>query len=614
MCGIAGALTTRSNVDLRGLVSCIVDDQFKRGPDVQAVRDYRNTDFQVVLGHDRLSIIDLSPEANQPMLSGDGHLAVVFNGEIYNFLELRAELEGEGATFRTRSDTEVILTAYERWAENAFDRFIGMFALAIYDSRARELVLVRDRFGVKPLYYWSDGISAAFASTPGVIAKWAKLSPDLAYVTRGIQYKYYEDESQLSPYLGVLSLEPSHSLRFRLSGGRLAISKRRYYDLSDKTRQVAETIRGESQDQLEIRLVELLQNACVLRQRSDVPLGLSVSGGVDSSTIAAFLAEGRTRTIGYSFADPNRFDTEGPLVAELARMTRMEPRYVWIEKVNEISDLFWETLSAQDAPFPHASVMAQYAVFRAARADGTIVLLGGQGGDEAFMGYRKFFLFYAQSIIRERRIAEIPYFLSAILPVIPAVTKRASVFAAERKRYSNANLGMGSRLMLPRPQTSGAMGMSRSHTITERQILDVTRFSLPTLLRYEDRNSMGNSVESRLPFMDHRVVELGLALPERLKLGNGFGKLILRRIMKGKVPESIRLNRDKRGFDVNQQEWIVRGLGAELRSAIQQRKAVISHLLPRGASLDALFSDASLARHPQAFKEAVSLIWLGNRL
>lgn len=613
MCGIAGALTTRQHLDVHGLVERIVESQIARGPDAQIVSSYRANDFRLALGHDRLSIIDLSAEANQPMTNVSGNLHIVFNGEIYNYLEIRAELQAKGVQFITQSDTEVILEAYRNWGTATFDRFIGMFAIAIFDSTIGELVLVRDRFGVKPLYYWAESHTIAFASTPTVIAAWARLEPNIEYLSRGIQYKYYEDDTDISPYCGVKALEPAHFARITVSNGLVTTTKKMYYDLRSRVDVVQTMIAGANEERLEATLMDTLRSACLLRQRSDVPVGLSVSGGMDSSAIASILSETLNGVIGYSFSHPDDKYSEGPLVADLAKGTGIQPRYVWPTEGAEINKLFWRTLKAQDSPFPHSSVMAQHAVFQAARADGIKVLLGGQGGDEAFMGYRKFFLFYALSIARNPRISSLTHFIGAVLPLVPAIARRAGVFLPERRRYAGTGTGMGTRLLLPPLSNVAHMGLPKGLGTAERQILDVTRFSLPTLLRYEDRNSMGNSVESRLPFLDHRVIEFGVALSERMKLRNGFGKWILRKAMVSKVPDSIRLNRDKRGFDVNQKRWIALGLGQELRNALLERRVSISRWLPKGDGIDALFSDELLSGHPQAFKEAVSLIWLGDR-
>jgi len=314
--------------------------------------------------------------------------------------------------------------------------------------------------------------------------------------------------------------------------------------------------------------------------------------------------------IGYTFGHPDCAASEGPLVAALARHTPITPRYVWPTKPRAIAELFWQTLEAQDAPFPNSSMLAQHAVFRTARSEGVKVLLGGQGGDEAFMGYRKFYLFYVQSTLRRGHFGDALHLSTALPAFLMAVAGRAELFWGERGRY--AGRGLGTRLILPDDET-GNMGLSADDSPADRQRLDVTRYSLPSLLRYEDRNSMGCSVESRLPFMDHRVIETGLALPDRAKLAKGFGKWILRSVMRDKVPDAIRLNRDKRGFDVDQNRWIDEGLGTVLRSALNERRSAIGPWLPRGETIDGLFSDSALKAVRPAFVEAVSLIWLGDQ-
>ncbi|MEI4197525.1 asparagine synthase (glutamine-hydrolyzing) [Roseovarius sp. E0-M6] len=612
MCGISGALSLSPEKDVPALVQAIVEDQRPRGPDAQAVQTYASPEFRLALGHNRLSIIDLSEEANQPMLSEDGSLVMVFNGEIYNYIELRAELEAAGYRFSTNSDSEVLLTAFRHWNEGALSRTIGMFSLAIYDRRDHSLFLARDRFGVKPFYYYSDPRTFAFASTPRVLAKDAGLKPDLEYVARGIALKYYEDDSDIAPYDGLKALKPGHMMRVRVQDGRLSLDTRAYYDLTARADETRERLAGMSSAALDEELIALLDSANSLRLRSDVRVGLSVSGGVDSSMIASLIAQTGEPPTGFSFGHPEALDSEGPLVSRLAEHTGMHTRWVWPEAGPDLADLFWKTLQAQDAPFPHVSIMAQYAVFEAARADGFTVMLGGQGGDEAFMGYRKFYLFYLQSIMRTRNFGALPHFLSASLPLVPPVMRRSGVFWSERKRYSGGTEGMGVSLRLPAPRNVHSPALLPGQSLAERQALDVTRFSLPTLLRYEDRNSMGNSIESRLPFMDQRVVEFGIALPPKQKLNSGFGKHILRRVAKGMIPEEIRVNRDKRGFDVRQGQWLRSGLGAVLRDALEERRDVAREFLPAGDEIATVFSDGRLSSDPQAFKQAVSLIWLAK--
>lgn len=612
MCGISGAISTDPTPDLDGLVRRIAHSQTARGPDALAISSFVLRDLRGSLGHNRLSIIDLSRDADQPMSTADNRYTIVFNGEIYNYIEIREELESVNVSFRTVSDTEVLLEAYKRWGNDAFSRFLGMFAVAILDRQTGSLLLARDRFGVKPLYYWSNGRTLVFASTARVIAQWAGLAPNLHYLARGLRYKYYEDDTDISPYEGLRALEAGSILHVVPNNGVLRLDRTQYYRLEERVLEAQARQGGMSLDDLESSLLELMQSACRLRLRADVPVGVSLSGGVDSTVVAALAAKHHPKLLGYSFAHPSDAESEADLVSDMTRHAAIEPRWVWPNTKEDIESLFWSTLHAQQAPFPHASMMAQFAVFRAARTDGVKVLLGGQAGDEAFMGYRKFYLFYAQSVLRQGRLSELAHLTTSMAPFAIAVLRRAGLFWSERARYREGSTGMQSRLRLPAPSRDDGQSMRRNQTPTDRQALDITRYSLPSLLRYEDRNSLGNSVESRLPFVDHRVIEFGVALPERFKLSNGFGKWILRSAAKDLIPASIRLNRDKRGFDVNQSRWIYGGLGQTLRDALNARLQKLEDVLPTGAKIKTMFSDSELSDNSQAFKEAVSMIWLAD--
>lgn len=610
MCGISGAVALDGEFDGGDLVKNIVASQHRRGPDANAVEQFDEVGARLWLGHNRLSIIDLSTHANQPLRSPDGRFVMVYNGEIYNYLELREELIALGHSFTTNSDSEVLIESFRAWGMEAINRFYGMFAFALLDRSAKTLTLVRDRFGVKPLYFRLEPRRLVFASTPTVIARHFGLAPSEDYVARGLRFKYFEDETAAAPYCGLQSLRPGHSLTVPLGSKALSAEPVRYYDLAERALRAEERLQNVTAAAAEDELMSLLSSATQLRLRSDVTVGISVSGGVDSSIVAA-LASGMTPTIkGYSFSHPDALESEGPLVAELARGIPMQPVYI-DDKLNS-SDLFWRTLEAQGAPFPHASIMAQHAVFAAARADGATVMLGGQGGDEAFMGYRKYFLFHLQTILRRRTLHQLPAMLSVAGPLLPAIAMRAGVFWRERGRYNNNPQGLGPRIAIGSDQAGISPSLGAGATVRDRQILDVTRYSLPSLLRYEDRNSMGNSIESRLPFMDHRILEFGIGLPIRHKLHNGFGKYVLRHAARGKVPASILENRDKRGFDVNQPRWLQGGLADTLRSALHEHRSVVSQFLMAGQSIDTLFSDRAFDEDNRAFAEAVSLIWLAR--
>ena len=614
MCGISGAITRRADGWGNDLVAEIVAYQFPRGPDAQAIVAIEAGAHRVILGHNRLSIVDPVPGSNQPMSTADGSVSLAFNGEIYNYKELRETLVARGRRFSTASDSEVLLQAYCEWGVDAFDRFIGMFAFALWDNPRGRLLLVRDRFGVKPLYYRFDGNTLAFASTPGVIARHAGLAANLEYVARGIQLKYYEDESAIAPYIGIDALEPSHYLEVAVAGDVLKVAKVQYYDFAQRVAARAEACADRREAELVAELRVILDDACRLRLRSDVPVGLSLSGGLDSSSIAAITSRLQPGMLGFSFGQPTNAESEGPLAEEIGARAGLDMRWIWPGEDNDLTELFMKTLRAQGAPFPHTSLMAQYAVFERAKADGIKVLLGGQGGDEALMGYRKFFLFHAQDAIRDRRLGDFPNLVTNIALVLPAIAKRANVFWSERHRYTGKKEGMATSLALPALTDSASPAMASEQTITDRQIQDITRFSLPTLLRYEDRNSMANSIESRLPFMDHRLMELGAAMPTKIQLKNGFGKWALRAAMKDDVPDSIRLSRDKRGFDTQQSAWIRAGLGASLRDMLKENASATRNLLAPGTAIDIAFSDNALADDAQALKEAIALVWIADPL
>jgi asparagine synthase (glutamine-hydrolysing) len=553
-----------------------------------------------------LAIIDLSSAANQPMVSGDGRYALVFNGAIYNYIELREELRSAGHAFRTNSDTEVLLRAIAHWGTEAFGRLLGMFTVGFHDREAQRLILARDRFGVKPLYYRSGDDGFWFASTPGAMADAAGAPVDLEYAARGIRLKYYEDECDISPYRGIHALPAGHFAVLEAGGHAPRVSA--YYDLAAQAAATIDELAGRRGEDLGSELRARLRHATSIRLRADVPLGISLSSGVDSTSIFALCTEAGTTPRGYCFGDPDDERSEAPAVRKFAADLGQEVRFVQQADGTRAKTLFWKTLRAQGAPFPHSSQIAQYAVFEAARADGIKVMLGGQGGDEAFMGYRKFFLFHLREILRRRAWAEMPGVGRNMLQVLPAIMARAGLFWGERHRYAGQGLSTG--LALPQLSHSPSPGEGLGSDSRDRQILDVTRYSLPSLLRYEDRNSMGNSIESRLPFLDHRVIEFGVALPTKVKLRNGMGKALLRQSMRGLVPDRILFNRDKRGFDTRHQAWIFGGLGAAVREGVAVHRHQAAAFIPDGADLERYFSDGELASQPSRFAEATTLLWL----
>lgn len=606
MCGIAGYIGT--GVEEPGpIVARVTASQRARGPDHEAVVTASDGATTVVLGHNRLSIIDLSEVANQPMWDRDRRCCIVYNGEIYNYIELRAELASLGHRFVTQSDTEVILEAFKAWGADCLHRFNGMFAFALWNVDDQTLWLARDRFGVKPLYYGWLGRHLLFASTPGPLAQELDAKPDLEYVARGLHHWIYEDDSALSPYVGVYAVPPGSMALANVAGGNepVRVKVSRWYDYIARVEELREASAQRPHAALLEEFTHLLTDATRLRLRSDVPVALSLSGGLDSTSIATIVARLGVQLIGFTFGDPADATSEARLAQRTAKRLGMDVVYVSPQEMN--ASALEASLSAQDAPFPDLSVTAQYLVMRAAHERGIKVVLGGQGSDEMLMGYRKFQLMLLQDALRERHLRRILSHGRGLSLMALSETRRAATYVRQVRRYTRSD-GLKTSLNLPRTQL--ALG-SAGRSAWQRQLVDATRLSLPTLLRYEDRNSSSNSLETRLPFLDFRLAEFSGALPDRLKVHDGYGKWILRRAMQGLVDDEIRLARYKRGFDVARSE---RGrLGAAIRQRLAERQATVATWMRSGDLMANRFGDQRLVASPVALAEATSLLWLAER-
>jgi asparagine synthase (glutamine-hydrolysing) len=607
MCGIAGAVCLDGGPEAQGLVEAVVASQRARGPDHEAVQTLPESAARVVLGHSRLKILDLSAESDQPLWDHEGRLCLVYNGEVYNYRELRDELKARGHTFRSTGDAEVILEAYKAWGTAAFERFNGMFAFGLWDRDAARFLLVRDRFGIKPLYYWQDERRLLFASTCEALAGWLGLEPDLGYAARGIRYWVYDDGDR-APYRGLRGLEPGGYAVVDLAARPLRLETHVYYDLAAAVERTAADLLARSEAGVRDEMAARLERAVTLRMRADVPVGVSLSGGLDSSTVAAICLD-QGHVTGFSFGHPEDAATEGPMVRHLSRHTGLHVHFVR-PGIAEIVQAYFASIAAQGAPFPTGSIVGQYLVYRAAREHGVKVVMGGQGGDEVFMGYRKFEYFHVRQLLQQGAHARALAFVLRALPELFAELPRAALYWKAGRRYSGAG-GIATRLRLAEPGEL-TMRADLGRPLWVRQLHDILHTSLPTLLRYEDRSSMAHGVESRLPYLDHELVEFALALGVEYKLRDGLRKWILRDYARDRLPQAIRLARRKRGFDVEQDRWIAQGLGAAMRTALHERLPLVRSYLPPGADIATMFSDARLQRDGSAFTEATTLIWLGD--
>ncbi|MGO4292727.1 asparagine synthase (glutamine-hydrolyzing) [Chitinophaga sp. RAB17] len=608
MCGISGVISpTNPIADLRGIIEAIVSDQYRRGPDKSKIAVVSESPFNVVFGHNRLSIVDLSQASDQPLWDHESVVCITFNGEIYNFLELKNELLKNNAVFKTSGDTEVLLEAYKMWGISFLSKLNGMFSFALFDKRLEKIFIVRDRFGVKPLYYHHGKGAFTFASTTRVIAEKYQASIDYSYLSKGIRYYIYEDDSNTSSYNNIYSLKPGHFLAVSLEHSQLSVCEQQYYHLQEQRDGGMKKYKEISSNNYPNQLEALLHDAVKIRLRADVPVAISLSGGLDSSILASIAAKQQKGIVGFHYGHPDAAASEGPLVAKLAKKIKIDIQYCW-PKRDEIIEAFYACADAQEAPYAGPAVMAQNMVYKLAAKNGIKVLLGGQGGDEFFMGYRKYQFYQLFQFLKDKKLKDAVKQGTNLLRLFWIEKNRLSMYIKFSKRYFNSS---GLETLLDIEKTSYQMNY-KNNDVQYAQLMDIYKTSLPTLLRYEDRNSMYHSMESRLPFMDYRLAEFAFSMPNELKVNKGYGKWALRSITEGQIPDEIRLARYKRGFDVSQ-NWYENGLGGVIRDEIRKNVHKFKGILPSDLNITARYSDKNLRDNNINFVEASTLLWLARK-
>jgi len=614
MCGIFGVFSART------LTADFIEEKVKiafaaisaRGPDGRGLISEASENFSAALAHTRLSVIDLSEHGAQPMRDDLSEWCLTYNGEIYNHLEIRDELEKLDWKFHGSSDTEVLLKAWAQWGVEALPRFNGMFAFAALNRVTGELWLVRDRFGVKPLLWATlPGECLAFSSSVAAIAHISSAEVDLEYCARGVKYKAFETAGSETPFEEITAVPPGGWVRVRpIENSTLDIQSGCWYDLKKEVARKISIISTATDEDVLAECEHLLQDAVRLRLRSDVPVAVSLSGGLDSSAIAAIASRGVRGLHGFTYGLPEAASSEGPIVDEVSRTLGITAKYIWPSfHADDLNSLLERSLKFQEAPFSGLSVLAQNEVFRTVRKSGFKVLLGGQGGDEIFAGYRKFFIVAARDAIGRRDAVEAVRLIYSLGLMLLHEAGQAKIYWQALSRYGNKKSSNFKLLNWDAPAAN--LWGDASQSLVGRQIEDIQQWSIPSLLRYEDRNSMGHGLETRLPFMDFRLVEFALALPERLKIRNGFGKWALRKATVSLVPDIVRLSRKKRGFDVTQ-AWISGGIGKSLRARIKGSQNMLSPHLKSKIDLDVALSDQALSADRNLLDEALMLAWLAQ--
>lgn len=551
------------------------------------------------IGHRRLAILDLSESGHQPMsIEGQG-LWIAFNGEVYNFVELRQELASDGFRFATGTDTEVVLAAYAKWGTACFSRMRGMWAVAIIDLRASEVVLCRDAYGIKPLYIYAGDASMAFASEIKaftVLKGWtAKARLD------GIaDFLLYEqtDHREESLFEGVRQLPAGCFIRLPLRSDLVQLASctpERWYDLRAGVRAAGDAIP-------EVR--GLIDESVRLHLRADVPVGSCLSGGIDSSSIVALAARrlaelGAARSLRTVTAsaedrriDETRFAT---LAAEAAGATSDFISPSPDKLLVELDQLIWH----QDEPFASSSIFAQWCVFERAKQLGLTVMLDGQGADEAFGGYRGFL---GAFLAEQFKHAGMRRWLAGVRDILSGSRVPINHLIAYTIAYTNPRFRRALGLLEGRSFAErswlapafGAIADSRRDpreegdwsSMTGMSIDMIERSNLPMLLRWEDRNSMAFSIEARVPFVDRKVVESVLAMPSNLKLARGIQKQTLRVAMRGLVPDAILNRTDKLGFLSSEEVWMRRTHSSAFRKLLRDAVEGLPHILSPSLLVD----------------------------
>lgn len=570
MCGIAGGWWLDSK-DVSSRLSKSLKKMSDRGPDDSGCEIYTLENSVIGFGHSRLSIIDLSSAGHQPMHSRDGEFVIIFNGEIYNYLELRSDLIAIGYDFHTNSDTEVLLTAWIEWGESCLTRLMGMFSFAIYNRENSTLTCVRDAFGIKPLFYTITDNEFLFASELPAILELTSTVPSLN-LQRTYDYLVYGDYDTKSDTFinGIDQLEPGHSITYDLLNKTLKNPVKWWSPSVEQTstlnfNQAAEELRGKFLQSVRYHL------------RSDVPLGTALSGGIDSSAVVCAIRHIEPNVPIHTFS----FLAKGSSVSE----------EVWVNLVNQhvgaISHKVYVTsdelakdlddmILTQGEPFGSTSIYAQYRVFQLAKANGVKVTLDGQGADELLAGYRGYPGKRIRSLLERGNILGALKFLGnwsnwpdrpLSIGIKAAIAEFTTGEFYQILRELNGEQSSPNWLNLEFLRDSGVkIGYPRienqeypkGRRLMAELNLSSSRNGLPGLLRHADRNSMRFSVESRVPFLTTDLASFLFGLPENYLISDqGETKSVFRAAMRGIVPDVILDRRDKIGFATPEQDWLV---------------------------------------------------------
>lgn len=557
MCGISGIInkcgSPVSPVDIQVMNDLIAH----RGPDGCGLF----ADANLAFGHRRLAILDISAAGHQPMHYTDRYV-VTFNGEIYNYLELKQELHLLGYQFTTKTDTEVILAAYDKWGADCVRRFNGMWGFALYDRRKKEIFCSRDRFGVKPFYYSDSADRFVFGSEIKQVLA-GRNGPALVNMrmVRDFLVEGFHDHSNETFFDGIFNLRAGHNLMFSMKDNSFIES--RYYSL-----QVDNGLGEMDEESVTARFTADFQRAINYQLRSDVAVGVCLSGGLDSSCIAGLAAKiyhsnasGKMQAI-HAKTPEKRWD-ESAYARELAQSAGIDLSVIE-PSATDFVDSIDEVAYCQEEPFAAPSIFMQYFVFKKAAQMGCKVMLDGQGCDEILLGYERYYSAHLRTMSLLRAARELFLLKQHCRLSLRALVAYVIYFSISSIRI--INLRRKAWFLKPEytqdfPNIVSSAKALRDIRVTQK--MEIEAFQLPHLLRYADRNSMRHSIEARVPFLDHHLVETCYGMRSQFKIKNGWSKHVLRVAMKGLVSKSILWRETKFGFEAPESLWI-----NEMRSAM----------------------------------------------
>lgn len=551
MCGISGIINKYNNSIDKQEIKTINDLISHRGPDDEGLFYEKNFAF----GHRRLSILDLSSDGHQPMHYLDKY-TITYNGEVYNYIEIKEELEDDGYSFNSNTDTEVILASYDKWGEECVNKFNGMWAFAIYDKEKDIIFCSRDRFGIKPFYYTQIDNKFVFGSEIKQLLEFY----DKRYVNKKILMDYliigFEEHTNETFFENIFKLEQSHNLIYNLNIHTYKIEK--YYDI-----QRDNSIKDFNEEKTEKLYKEKLKNSIKLRLRSDVKVGTCLSGGLDSSSIASIASkiyneQSKSRFLAIHAKSTQKNNDESKYAKDVAKYCNLDLKITEPTKEDFLNNID-EVIYTQEEPFGGPSIFMQYFVMKKAKEENCKVMLDGQGGDETLLGYERYYpaylldLNFSDSIIGffnasknsklsiKQLIQYSIYFTRSTIRIRRLKSKNSYIKKEFLDSFNQEIIKQNSKSYLD---------------IFKLQKEEIYHTQMPHLLRYEDKNSMRNSIETRLPFIDYNVLETAISINSKFKIKDGWTKYILRKTVEKILPNNIVWRKNKFGFEAPSKTWL----------------------------------------------------------